>query len=409
LGFLPECGLLQQKGPLVNDTSKRHVAAIVAVAWAGSVSFLFISLQPFLVGAWIAEGMQRGDASAALSAHLFGGLVGNLAAIGLIARFSVKTLTAIGTIISGAALALAGFLPTQPGLLWGLLFAGGLGGGVLGAASAASAGALPHPGRAFAIIIASQIVSGSIALFVTPDILAAYGMSALFYGVAALTTLTLAFLPAFAEPLSRPPSGRSPSETWASIWSAASILLLVSLGLLYVGNNAVWSYLEQIGHHAGLPASDIGLALAIGQGISLAFAIAAAVFDRWNAAFAIMSGGVVMCTTAVLFTGGPSTFILTIGVAGFLGGVCFVVPYYMTALARRDATGRLMVWGQSAITIGLMIGPPVAAFVIDHSSLDAMVWAAIGITVVSTAVACLALASTTQRGRNVGAVGSAGK
>lgn len=367
--------------------------AIVAVSWAGSVSFLFVSLQPMLIGAWITAGMASAEASAALSANLLGALIGNLASIPLVARTGVRSLVAGGAVLTTLAMAAVAALPLQPATLWAALLAGGIGSGVLGAGAAASAGALSHPGRAFAIIIASQIVSGSIALLFAPDLLAAYGLPVLFYVVAALSALTLAFLPAFAEPV----AGRSAESGGPAgpVFRAGAVLLLVSLAILYTGNNAVWAYLERIGHEAGLHGSDIGLALAVGQAASLVFAIAAGVFDRWNSRLAIAVGALLMCATAILFIVMPTVAGIAVGVAGFLGGVCFVVPYYMAELARRDASGRLMVWGQSAITIGLMAGPPAAAMVIEASSMTTMIWCSIALT--ATSALLLQFASRAER------------
>jgi predicted MFS family arabinose efflux permease len=76
----------------------------------------------------------------------------------------------------------------------------------------------------------------------------------------------------------------------------------------------------------------------------------------------------------------------------------------MGAFAAADPSGRLVVWAQSAITIGLMLGPPAAAAIIDASSTTTMIW----LSVLITLLALVFMLPALSRGARTVSAGDAG-
>jgi predicted MFS family arabinose efflux permease len=247
----------------------------------------------------------------------------------------------------------------------------GFGAGVLVASAAASAAALANPDRAFGLVLFCQTLTGAVGLYFAPAILDAVGLSGLFLGLAGLSLSVAAVAPCFLEPQESGAEGGA----WRALFGPIALLLLASLFVHYVANNGVWAHLERIGVEAKIAPRTIGAALAIGQAFGLVgSALAMLLAQRMPRLIAIVVGVILSAGAAVLltFTNGP--LLLGAGVALFIGSLSFAVPFFLGALAARDGTGRLVVFGQLAITAGLFTGPAVAAAIVTAASMDTMLW-----------------------------------
>ena len=103
-----------------------------------------------------------------------------------------------------------------------------------------------------------------------------------------------------------------------------SVLLLVSLTIVYLANNATWTYLELIAKASGLVGDQVGSAIAIGQLVSVAALLVLAI------------------STAALVTA-HDTLSMTAIVAGIMGALSSLVTLYLAILALSDLSGRLVV------------------------------------------------------------------
>jgi predicted MFS family arabinose efflux permease len=74
-----------------------------------------------------------------------------------------------------------------------------------------------------------------------------------------------------------------------------------------------------------------------------------------------------------------------------MGALCLAVPLYMGNFATLDPSGRSLVLAQAAIGIGLMIGPIIAAVLVEHGSLQSMMWTSATAGLVSLAFVLVAL------------------
>lgn len=363
--------------------------AAVAVVWVSSVAALFLSLQPLLVGRLVdAAGMTLQQAANVPSANMLGTLAGSALTLLLLGRFGVRRLMLLGIALFALGELLSAVLVASPAGLAAARLVAGCGMGISIAGAAATVVALPSPERVFAAMVFFQALSGAALLLAAPELFESIGVRGVFVTLATLAVVSCATIPFYAQPAPRH-EARVPGTTLISL---PTLMLLGSLFVYYVANNGVWAHFERVGVDAGVPTHEISAALSIGQLCSLAGALAAAILSaRISRRAAIGSGvvGIAIATAMLLGIKGPS--LLLASVALFMGSICFVVPFYLGALAALDASGRFVVMGNLALMGGLFLGPALAAAVATRSSLQSMLVFSIALFAVALILALMAL------------------
>ncbi|HYG26635.1 MAG TPA: MFS transporter [Caulobacteraceae bacterium] len=373
---------------------KSEAAAALALAWAASIGALFLSLQPMIVGAWVDRaGLSLQEAGFAASANMLGKIVGTVCALALLRAGRTRRFIAAGALLAALGELATGMSGGSAMAITGSRLLAGFGGGVLMASAAASAATLSNPDRAFGLVLFSQTLTGALGLYAAPAILAAVGLTGMFLGLSALALTVLLVARFFAEPA---PQGEKGSGPWRAMFGAATLLLIASLWIHYVANNGMWAHLERVGVGAGIAAGGIGTALAVGQSFGLVGSAAAMLLaNRIPRVLAIAIGVVLTAGSALLLMRTTDALVLGAGVALFIGSLSFAVPFYLGALAARDASGRLIIVGQLAIMAGLFVGPSVAAWIVTSGSMNAMLWAAVVGFLLSLGLALAALRRAT--------------
>lgn len=359
----------------------REMTASIAVAWAGSVGALLISLQPMIVGAWVDRaGLSLQAAGIAASVNMLGAMIGTLATLLILRRGEIGGFIALAALLAALGDLLTALVPNQAEAIIAVRLLGGIAGGALMAATSASVAALAHPDRTFGLVVFAQIITGALALYFAPALLDNIGLHGLFIALGVLGLSVLLVVPWFAQPAPR----ASVEESGLKIRiGGASTLILASLAVHYVANNGVWVHLERIGVAARIEHGQIGAALAVGQVFGLFGAALAIVFaDRASRLLSICLGVMLTAVSVALFTQAGDALRLGTGVALFIGSISFTIPFYLGALASRDSSGRLVMVGQLAIMSGLFLGPNLAAWIVTLEDLNAMLWAcAVGFAV----------------------------
>jgi MFS family permease len=359
----------------------REMTANIALAWAGSVGALYISLQPMIVGAWVDRaGLSLQAAGMAASANMLGAIIGVLATLLILRRGEIGGFIALAALLAALGDLLTALVPNQAEAIIAVRLLGGIAGGALVAATSASVAALAHPDRAFGLVAFAQILTGALALYFAPALLDNIGLSGLFIALGVLGLSVILVVPWFAQPTPR----TSEEENGLKVRiGGASTLILASLAVHYVANNGVWVHLERIGVAARIEQGQIGAALAVGQVFGLfGAALAIVLADRASRLLAICLGVMLTAVSVAVFTQAGDALRLGAGVALFIGSISFTIPFYLGALASRDSSGRLVMVGQLAIMSGLFLGPSLAALIVTLGDLNAMLWAcAVGLAV----------------------------
>ena len=360
--------------------------ACIAVAWAVSNCFLMVSLQPVLFRVLIdSAGMSLTSSSAVLSANMLGGLIGNLGALFTLNNARVKPVLAGAAALLAAAQGFMAVVPATPGCLMVLMFCAGIGAGLLGAVALATIVGMNRPTRVFSLAVVAQIVTGAASTYIAPKVMSAFGVDGLYVSLAAMALLVLPTISWVIDLVpSRAEGGNSAREKAHPAATGHLLLLLLSVAIVYLSNNAIWPYLELILGRGGMRPEQIATAISIGQFASCAGAIAASRWERNSHGFGIAIGLALMAAATALFTIVHGVVAASIDVAVLMGSLYFAVPLILGTLALFDSRGRLVVWSQLAMGAGLASGPFAASVIVEHRSLDALLWA-------STFTCCLAL------------------
>lgn len=172
----------------------------------------------------------------ALYALAFGGMVAT-SVLGMVAagrscdRHGARRATALGLVVFGAGLLLAGVAPTMAWLVAGRIVQG-LGSGMLGVALYVGMGQLVPPAlhpRLFALLAAAWVVPGLVGPPLAAALVQGAGWRSVFFVAAALVPLTaVLLLPSFGR-LPRPeragPTGGDTRLAWAALAALGALLL----------------------------------------------------------------------------------------------------------------------------------------------------------------------------------------
>ncbi len=335
-----------------------------------------IILMPMIVGGLIDSfGFSEQQAANIASLEGLGLVVASVIAAIWIRRVSwVRALVvafALYAILNVVSANLSAYTP-----LLVLRFLTGLAGGSLFAVTVAALGDNPEPDRAFGLGQAVQGVMMLGAFLIAPYIVQAWGVSALYYLLAALSVVILPAL------LRYPTQGRIRASAPAGGGREPNHAPLIWLGLFasvifFINVFGFWAFVERIGQAAGLPASTIGLALGVSQIMAIAGALAAAWASHrygryWPLLIVLVGQAIALFVLIGEF--GAATFFVSTGV--FQALFIVAVSYQMGAIAHLDIRGRYLVMMTAAQGLGAAFGPAIAAALIraddDYSGIMQM-------------------------------------
>ncbi len=251
------------------------------------------------------------------------------------------------------------------GPLLAMRFVTGLAGGCVFAVAVAALGDNRQPDRAFGLAQAVQGVVMLVLFFLSPYLLEAAGVGALYGMLAVVALLTLLALGWY-------PSSGSPRSHGGAAPLATSHTRLITLGLVasivyFVNVFGLWAFIERIGQGAGLEPATIGLALGLSQVVAIGGALAATWagdrFGRYRPLLIVLVGQCAAIYALLGAFGAPLYFVVT-GV--FQALFIVAVSYQMGAIAKLDVQGRWLVMMTGAQGFGSALGPVAAATLIGE-------------------------------------------
>ncbi len=250
----------------------------------------------------------------------------------------------------------------------------GFAAGAMMAIALAALGDTRNQDRNFALGIVGQLgVSGSL-LIILPFFVDRWGAASVF------TVFFAACV--FAIPLARlvPAAGKTPIVT--RITERRSLLPLWGLAgsaAIFIGQSAVWAFIERMGSVAGLSPQTIGIAL----GASVFAGIGGALSAFWLAdrkgrlmPMVIAMIGEVICLLFLL--GGFTTAIFFAVVIMYSVFWNFWVPYQMSVVAVTDVSGRFIALITFFQAAGIAVGPALVGPLLTENNFDPVAWTGIG-------------------------------
>jgi predicted MFS family arabinose efflux permease len=354
--------------------------------WAGvaaiTVALLGGNALPLLVGA-VVEGTGLDEAQASFMGGVEAGAMAmsTLLLAPRMAALSRRSLALAGALVVasafGASVFASGFAA------WTVLRGvAGVGEGCVLAAFNAAVASCVDPDRFYARVAVFASLVAAVLLAGIPYPTARWAHQGAFATVAAVAVLSmplLLWLPGIPMPdMKRPAAGAG----WGRGGRVLAVLLAV--GVINVGQGAVWAFGERIGNHVQMSADSIGLTLGVATiaGIS-GGALAARLGTRFGRTAPVLGGLVLLglsgaavaaSTNAAQFVGAQIAFGCT-----FL----FATPYFMGTAAALDVQGRVAAAAGGTSLLGAAIGPVAAGSMVAWGSYPALAWLMLFVTLVA--------------------------
>jgi predicted MFS family arabinose efflux permease len=333
----------------------------------GTVSFLPLLVLPAMVGVLVDEaGVSESFAGWAASANFFGFSIVALLMAFRMHQVDVRRMAIASLAIALAADAISAVLaaPTAAFLLIRFIT-----GSASGAAQVAALSAIAHldeAERGFGLLITLQFIVAAFGCYILPIYSAELGATGMFLLFAACDLLALVLarhLPGRA--IDESTGGERGSER-SILFAAATLLALLGYGLFETANSAQYTYLGRLGVSLAFSNHEIGTALMVASlaGIPGAFTIIV-IGKRFGTIVPLAFGiGIAILGLVILITSGSFAWYLTAGIClGFSWAFC--LPFIQALMASLDPNGSALAASASAASIGVAIGPGLAASVVE--------------------------------------------
>jgi predicted MFS family arabinose efflux permease len=326
---------------------------------AASAGQSSVTISPMLLGA-IGRGFESERFGALCVAIEIGGMA--LAAAALVTTNRLGRLRAV--FLLGAVLTLVGnalsIVARDPAVFMVARLLTGIGEGTLMAALGSAATRAEGSTALFAFFFVTGAGTGVVLTQLLPVLEASWGVAGLFVAQTALAAVALGLL---VRPHSLPPfSSVSRPDGGYRLFPPLARGVLAGVSLLYVGNVALWTFLERIAVTQGLSvvwgARVIGLAAVCGI---VSGGTASKLLDRMPLTRVFAIGFLLMSALSWIATHGAGGLGFSLSVLGHNAALLWLAPAHLALLARIDPSGRMGALAIVPITLGSFAGAILAA------------------------------------------------
>lgn len=355
---------------LSHENSAVRSSVILAPIIAASLLLL-----PIYVGGLITHnGLPLEKALTIVSLEMWGMAASLLPAVYLMKRMSWRRITLGALLIMIAAFAIPILLTLNFNSLAIVRFIGGVGAGTAMAVIMATIGRASDPDKAFSLWVLTQVFFKVIGIFIIARLLAKFGMAGFFVPLLLLCVLALPLTKYLPELVAQ-----ESAEGDKFKWSSKPILALLGVFIFYVAISAIWANFERIGHWSGFEGTTIANILSLTSLASLAGASSATLMaGRLGRGALLLFGSVIIAIASLALGMFSSLTVYTIIGLAFAFAWFFSVPFLIASVNANDESGRLMIFTNSAIAIGLAVGPAIAAQLIQGTEFNLLTVAGAG-------------------------------
>jgi predicted MFS family arabinose efflux permease len=336
---------------------------LAALFYTGFASAGLLLFKPLIVGALIDDyGFSARQAGLVAGVEMLG--IGS-AALFVVSMAAARNRRAI--IATGAVFGIVGcFAPlashTFEALVCFRLLAG-LGSGLIASTVLSSLGVTRNPDRTFGLYFMCNYAAAAALFPLMPYALQRFGAGG---GYVVLGLLLCAVL----LTCRRIPAGFSRDTLAGSTpppfpMRAAILSLTVSLAY-WIGNGAVWAFIERLGLRASVSASLVGTILSVGQFAAIAGALtASALHTRLGRTAPILVTICLSVLSLVLIGLASRTTAFAAGALLFCFAWSSFLAYLGGVMSAQDESGRIVALSVSSQTIGMAAGPAIAGMLAD--------------------------------------------
>jgi predicted MFS family arabinose efflux permease len=348
--------------------TKRTLAAIVAVYISGIFGFVAM---PLLVGYTVeAFDVREGTAGIVMGVEL-----GAVAFSCLLLSFTIRKLNAQ----LGVFLALAAFLAGSGVSMWAALTKGwplfvvaraitGFGEGCLMAAADAMAAGRRQPERAYSVMQVGEVVATILVFLGIMILVEMMGPAGAFAAVGGIGLIALPFLLWFPKRSGKAGDGSTGQDekVWDVLLNSTAILLFIAGGVIGIGFQGLWAYVERIGVSVDLSMAEITFVLMVAVVASVTGPVGVGLLGtRYGRTLPIMIGAVISMVFALTLVYAATASIYFLSVVVFAIAIQFLLPYLKGLPAFYDSTGRLNAAWLAPVVIGSALGPMIAGLILN--------------------------------------------
>lgn len=353
--------------------------SLCALILTGLSGLMVAGLKPMLVTLYITQfGYSTQVTGNILTAEMLSATVGAGAVAFLIKRIGRRNLARISLVLLLIS-DLTSMLPFGLGWLVSSRLVAGFSEGLAVSTMAATITGLSEPERLIGIYNTLSMLVFASAFVVAPLLASAWGMKAVFLALALMTVIPLALNRSFPNAV-QDSAARGQGPT-APVPLVRATLILLGTTAFYFAWGGLWPFVGEIGRHAGLSTSEVGVVLSVSQlagaGGSIITAIAGKRYGRALPIF-ICIGGTSLSVVALLATG-VSVVAYTWAIPLFMGCAMMFLGYLMGLVAEVDAMGRVAGLVFAIQTIGLGIGPSWGAALISRHGYSSVLWVSVAL------------------------------
>ncbi len=236
----------------------------------------------------------------------------------------------------------------------------------------ATVAAFRNPVRVFGLQGIYFLAMGIVGFPIMAAVIRVWGISGIYIAMALMVIPGFACVqwipPYSADRLQLQPARQGILDRW-------TMVALVALLAYFTGRGAVWIYLERLGVASGLSIQTIANVLA---GASVGGILGAMVATRFNTRLGITKalsfGMACSLGSLLLLVYGMRIEIFLPAAIIFNFSFTFTMPYLLGALSHIDPQGRIVVLGFTMQTIGLALGPALAAILLAGDDYTRIGW-----------------------------------
>ncbi len=276
---------------------------------------------------------------------------------------------------------IASTLSHDPTVFGGFRFLAGLGAGGLVSLTFTIMGLTRLPDRNFGYLIMGVLTYGALGLWIMPTALDGVGVSGviIFFALFGASGWScLRYMPDSGE------EHLQVEEDAVDLAAGFRVLAVLAMFTYFFAQGVIWAYLFLIGLDGGVSEQAVANGLMLSQflGITGAF-LAATASHRYGRILPLLVGIIGGAAVLGLLLGAFSALVYAVTVCIYNFAWNLTHPYLLAAMASFDQHGRVVVHAVAAQMLGLAVGPAFAATLLSEGDYARVIWAGIGLFILS--------------------------
>ena len=369
----------------------RHLVGCWVMAVLGAMPF---AVQPFFLSVMSEALILAPDQVGLLaSADILGVVLASFSGFWWTRRFSHQALIKLASMSMVLGYLGLLFADTFEAVLSLRFLAGVLGHGIAFSLGTALLCRAPHPDRAIAISVVTQISFSSLLLVALPKVLLSTDIETVYWSLVAIVLVLLPPLRLTNNSVRfASEAGRKATNKPLMMW------LLVALVCYQLGLSAIWAFIESIGRERQISLEQMGLMLAVILPVSMLGSIFASLLDvRLGRATPVIIATVAGAIGLLIIA---NTTSITMLAAGFLLHQIawnFGIAFVYGAIAQVSDQSGAEILAPGSQSLGTALGPILAGMLASSVNLEAVIWVSIVGMIVGSVVLFLTRAAHSPR------------